>query len=142
MITERNSATTPSTSERTTYFALLYSVTQSSDYFYGDTSLWGSKKGKRTIVRNTWRLRHSLLLFRGTIFEWGINRNYDMNRTPRHCAIKWSWGRKGESKCLLSDAKTWTRAYKRRYGKYRLLFNNCHDFVNRLGRYLATNCGR
>jgi hypothetical protein len=80
------------------YFVLLYSLAKSSDYFYGDTSLWLFKKikklKKRSIVSYTWTLRHSLLIFRGTIFEWGIDDSYYMRRTPRDCDISWSWRRK------------------------------------------------
>ena len=120
----------------------------SSDYFYGDTSLgwWGKKSKRGKIVSNTWRLRHSLLLFRGTIFEWGIKRSgvktYDMSRSLGDCKISWTYSRKGESRCLLSDAQTWTKAYRRHYGGYKLFSNNCHHFVNRLGTYLKTDCGR
>ena len=124
---------------------LFCPLDRSSGYYYGSTSLsfWG-KRG--SIVRNTWRLRHSLLQFRGIIFEWGIKRNgvktYDMGRSLSDCKIKWSYSKKGYSRCLSSDAQRWTRAYRGRYGKYRLFSNNCHHYVNKLGRYLATNCGR
>jgi hypothetical protein len=129
-----------------TYTHLICLAGRSSDYFYGQTSLgWWGKKGKRNIVSNTWTLRHSLLLFRGTIFEWGIKRGgvktYDMGRSLNDCKISWK-GRKGESRCRLSDAQAWTKAYRRKYHGYRLFSNNCHHFVNRLGGYLQTNCGR
>ena len=123
---------------------IFFSLASYSAYYYGSTSLWGGKKGKRAIVRNTWTLRHSLLQFRGKIFEWGLGKSktYSMTRALGDCKIRWSWGRKGESRCLLSDAENWTRRYRSNYGSYKLLSNNCHHFVNRLGRYLASNCGR
>lgn len=114
---------------------------QSNDYFYGTTKLFGSSK-KRDIVSNKCLLKHSLLLFRGQIFEWGKSYNGVTNRRPGDCKITWTWTSKEESRCPLSDAKTWAHSYKNKYGKYHLLKNNCHYFVNRLGHYLQTNCGR
>ena len=113
--------------------------TLGTQYYYGSTSLF---KGKKRVFK--WSLKHSLILFRGKIFEWGLGRpkTYKMNRSPSDCKIKWTWSSKGSSRCRLSDAETWTRNYRRRYGGYRLFTNNCHYFVNRFMSYLRSNCGR
>ncbi|CAB4003728.1 Hypothetical predicted protein [Paramuricea clavata] len=112
-----------------------------SEYFYGTTSL--NKDRKREFSVFKWKLDHSLLMFRGKIFEWGMgdSKTYKMNRNPSQCSITWSSGSKGTSKCLLSDVEEWTRNYPKRNGEYHLLKNNCHYFVNRLVRHLNTDCG-
>lgn len=117
-----------------------------SDYFLGEMSIPDTILGrnKRNII-SPWTFSHSLLLFRGKVFEWGIRSgwrlNYYMDRRPSSCTIKWHWGSKGSSKCSLRDAEKWTREFGRKY-RYSLLWNNCHHFVNHLVKYLSTNCGR
>lgn len=122
------------------FFFSLY-IAKTSDYFYGDASLFAGRNKRGFRVR-TWRFRHSLLLFRGVIFEWGIKRSHYMKRPLTSCNVKWRRNKRGKSRCLLSDVKKWTRAYHRRYGRYRLFRNNSHHFVNRLSKYLDKNCGR
>ena len=124
-------------------FCSCYSflVSASADYFYGTTSLFKGRKREFSVFQ--WKLDHSLLMFRGKIFEWGLGdqKTYKMNRDPSQCSISWSSGSKGRSKCLLSDVEDWTEDYPNEYGKYDLLTNNCHFFVNRLVKFLNTNCG-
>lgn len=88
-----------------------------------------------------WTFNHSLILFRGKVFEWGINFTYFMNRRPSSCYINWHRGKKGTSRCSLADIEDWTRAYGKKY-TYNLLTNNCHVFSNALAKHLDTNCGR
>ena len=122
-----------------------------NDYFYGSTKLC-LFRGKRGIVSTT-KWAHSLLLFRGKIYEWGSD-DYPwptMGRSPSSCDINWRFYRIGTSKCTKSDIDKWNDAYKRsfpykilwskRYG-YNFLFNNCHHYVNRLAAKLKSNCGR
>ncbi|CAB4002033.1 Hypothetical predicted protein [Paramuricea clavata] len=111
-------------------------------YYLGEMSLPDAKKGKRKRdIIWPWTLTHSMIRFRGNVFEWGINKTYYMNRSPSSSQIWWHRGAKGHSKCLLSDVKSWTKAYGRS-NTYHILANNCHMFVNRLAKYLNTNCGR
>ena len=112
-----------------------------NNYYVGEMSLFKAKgKGKRFVIW-PWSISHSMLLFRGKVFEWGINRTYYMRRDPSSCYIKWRSRSEGSSRCTLNDAKRWTRKYGRK-NTYNLLFNNCHMFVNALANYLKSNCGR
>ncbi|CAB4007689.1 Hypothetical predicted protein [Paramuricea clavata] len=130
------------TSVNTCSYPQQYKSDTSSPYYLGEMSLSDAIKGKRKrYVIWPWTLTHSMILFRGKVFEWGINYTYYMNRSPSSCQITWHWGAKGFSKCSLSDVESWTRAYGRS-NTYDILSNNCHMFVNRLAKYLNTNCGR
>ena len=133
------------------FILLLYwNLAQSNDFYYGSTSL--SKKGRKRGIPGTRTPRHSLLLFRGTIFEWGIatgaggwwlwkTRSFRIGYNPASCDISWHNHREGESRCTKNEIITWTRQYEGRYGKYSLLDNNCHHFVRHLRSKLNTNCG-
>ena len=113
-----------------------------NSYFLGQMRLSDAIKGrgKRNVIF-PWTPTHSMILFRGKIFEWGINYSYYMYRNPSSCVITWSWSAKGQSRCSLWDVERWTRAYGRTH-TYNILWDNCHMFVNRLAKYLNTNCGR
>ena len=113
-----------------------------SDYYVGQMSLADAMKGrKKRGVIFPWTLTHSMILFRGKVFEWGINKSYYMSRDPGSCKITWRRRWASFSKCTLNDAVTWTKRYGRR-NTYNIVFNNCHMFVNRLSRYLYSDCGR
>ena len=110
-----------------------------ADYFVGEMSLLDAKgKGKRAAI---WPLTpsHSMILFRGKVFEWGINYSYYMGRSPSSCKITWRSTRESYSRCTLSQVEQWTRDYGAN-NIYNLAFNNCHMFVNRLAKYLYSDC--
>ena len=118
----------------------LFFIAEYNDYFYGHSSLW-NRRSKRAVISTT-RLRHSLLFFRGKIFEWGSKR-YPWPRLGRplsSCAINWQFVKKGRSKCTMDEIETWNLHYVSKYGRYRLFSNNCHHFVNRLAFKLSRDC--
>ena len=108
-----------------------------SDYYVGETPL---NRRKRMAIF-PWTYSHSMIFFRGVVFEWGINDSYYMSRSPSSCQITWRSASESSSKCTLNDAKTWTRDYGRK-NTYSWKTNNCHMFVNRLAKYLNDDCGR
>lgn len=116
------------------------SIAETNDYFYGHTSLW-NRRNKRAMVSTT-RLRHSLLLFRGKVFEWGSKRYPwpELARLPWSCNIKWQFVKKGRSQCSLNEIEIWNLRYVIKYGRYRLFSNNCHHYVNRMAYKLRTDC--
>ncbi|XP_046842781.1 uncharacterized protein LOC124436850 [Xenia sp. Carnegie-2017] len=111
-----------------------------NDYFYGSLSLWPGLK-KRDIVK-TFRLTHSVLLFRGKVFEWGSEKYKwpEMGRPSSSCKLKWNYEKKGRSRCSLDEIEVWNSQYEAKYSRYRLITNNCHHYVNRLADKLKTNC--
>ena len=95
-------------------------------------------KGKRNVIW-PWTVSHSMILFRGKVFEWGIGKTYYMGRSPSSCQITWRSNRESYSSCTLSQVENWTRNYGAT-NTYNLLTNNCHMFVNKLAKYLYDDC--
>ena len=112
---------------------------RNADYYVGEMSLWDAKgKGKRNVIW-PWTISHSMILFRGKVFEWGIDKTYYMKRSPSSCKITWRSKKESFSRCTLRQVERWTRDYGAK-NNYNLLTNNCHMFVNRLAKYLYSDC--
>lgn len=126
-----------SLSQNPLYIEHLYFLGPQGEYFYGTTEL--GKGGKRVF---TLKPKHSLLMFRGKMFEWGFGtpKTYRMDRNPAQCSISWEFVSKGMSKCRLDQIEQWTQNYPNLHGGYQVTTNNCHYFVNRLMEHLKTNC--
>lgn len=82
------------------------------------------------------------MLYRGKIFEWGSKRYPwpTLGRPVWSCGIRWDFERKGSSNCTLEEVELWSENYAMKYGRYRLLKNNCHHYVNRLAYKLGKDC--
>ena len=120
----------------------LFFLDYNSDYYVGEMRL-GDTRRKRNVIF-PWKLKHSMILFRGKVFEWGIMnssglRSYDMTRDPSSCKITWRSNRESYSSCTLSQVENWTRNYGAT-NTYNLFRNNCHMFVNKLAKYLYDDC--
>ncbi|XP_071965668.1 uncharacterized protein [Antedon mediterranea] len=91
------------------------------------------------------RLTHSMLTFRGKVFEWGvlplspISRNFGwMNRKSESKCISWDVAPRGTSRCSLEEATAWAENYHLVEGSYNLLLNNCHMFVKKMIQFLES----
>ena len=118
-----------------------------ADYYVGEMGLLEALDGikgkrKRRSAIYPYTISHSMILFRGKVFEWGAifgYHQYYMRRNPSSCLIRWRPRRESYSSCTLSQVEAWTR----RYGatkRYNLFTNNCHMFVNNLAKYLYSDC--
>ncbi|XP_033122974.1 uncharacterized protein LOC117121773 [Anneissia japonica] len=94
-----------------------------------------------------YRPTHSLLRFRGQVFEWGVaplslrfRSRGSMNRDPSSQCITWDNAPRGKSACTLAQAQEWADNYHSTYGSYNLLLNNCHMFVIEMMTFLETGC--
>ncbi|KAJ8299778.1 hypothetical protein KUTeg_023838 [Tegillarca granosa] len=103
-------------------------------YYFGTTNLWCIKKYKRGAApsRGTWTLKHRWIYYEGFYFErLGNGEVYGKQPTA---ASKCSWRREsspaGYSSLSVNCIKRCTEKYRARYGRYRLLSNNCHHFAN------------
>lgn len=94
--------------------------------------------------RGTSRVNHSVLLFRGKVYEWGSSEYPwpNLGRNPSSCDIQWNWTPKSWSKCITRDTKQWSDNYKGTYGEYKVISNNCHHYAKRLAAKLFGDCGR
>ncbi|XP_035689179.1 uncharacterized protein LOC118424633 [Branchiostoma floridae] len=118
----------------------------SAPFYHGTTPL----NLRRSVdeVGTLWPV-HRVLIFRETVFEWGVGSDnfadkvaWEGVREPSDCSVSWSGSAAGSSSCTLQQAMDFSRGYKTRYGSYDLLFNNCHLFVNRMMNYLDSGCTR
>jgi hypothetical protein len=86
---------------------------------------------------------HRLLRYRGRVFEWGGgSRGYHVGPTESvlDCPVTWESQPAGQSACPADRLVAWTAGYRRRYGAYNLLSNNCHQFANRAVAFLLHGC--
>ncbi|KAJ8299508.1 LOW QUALITY PROTEIN: hypothetical protein KUTeg_023568 [Tegillarca granosa] len=103
-------------------------------YYFGTTNLWCIKKYKRGAApsRGTWTLKHRWIYYEGFYFERLGNGEVYGNKPT--AASKCSWRREsspaGYSSLSVNCIKRCTEKYRARYGRYRLLSNNCHHFAN------------
>ena len=111
---------------------------------YGETwplaCTWTNGRKKRSYDPPTvWvhKLTHRWLNYQGYYYEFGPSGAW-WNTYPawRHCNQEGEYVTSSDvdTECLQGYA----RNYKRRYGNYNVLTNNCHHFVNRLGSVLCT----
>ncbi|XP_078311626.1 uncharacterized protein LOC111134274 [Crassostrea virginica] len=113
-----------------------------SPYYFGTTSLWCLSKGKRGAPsRSTWSLTHRFIYYKDFYFEFLGNSNAVIGTSARdshRCSSSREGSPAGYSRLSLDCIKGCARNYRCRYGKYNLLWNNCHHFTNRFSAVLCT----
>ena len=99
--------------------------------------------GRDTIRRPDWHYIHRLIYYRQHVFEWGAGaRGYYIgpHAAVPDCPTQWEVQPAGRSACSYARLEDFATGYKRRYGGYNLIANNCHHFANRAAELLASNC--
>ena len=113
-------------------------------YYFGTTSLWCMVKGKREASpsRPTWTLKHRWIQYGGHYFErlksQGDVYRYGSPSDSSHCSTKRESKPAGYSNLSIDCLKRCTDNYKKKYGSYHWLNNNCHDFANRFSDMLCS----
>ncbi|XP_078575542.1 uncharacterized protein LOC144861492 [Branchiostoma floridae x Branchiostoma japonicum] len=130
-------------------------------YYVGEVSLqsWASSgslcwlssslpSGKREVDEDEsiYEPNHSVLFYRGVIYEWGMRDNnaadkgtWEGVRPVGDCSVQWK-SSSGYSFCSIDEVYQFSRGYKDRYGEYSVRTNNCHHYVNRMMAYLWSDC--
>ncbi|KAK3085553.1 hypothetical protein FSP39_005253 [Pinctada imbricata] len=108
------------------------------------------KKGKRSAPsRYTLQLDHRFIYYDGWYFEFGIFGGKSVGIFNRmalasdRCPSRIERRPAGYSRVSVDCLKRCTNSYRREFGKYNLLSNNCHHFANYLARvlyYYSTGC--
>jgi hypothetical protein len=84
---------------------------------------------------------HRLFRYRGHVFEWGSGaRGFHVGpaESVTDCPVTWEDTPAGRSDCPPESLANWTGDYRRRYGGYNILTNNCHHFANRAAALLLS----
>ena len=100
-------------------------------------------KGKREASpsRPTLQLKHRWILYDGYYFERMTNKDvytYGHSVAMHKCYTKREGRPAGYSSIGVQCMKRCTDKYKRKFGRYRLIRNNCHHFANRMADILCT----
>jgi len=96
-----------------------------------------------SIDRPDWHYIHRLIYYKHHVIEWGAGaRGYYIgpHAAVTECPTTWEVLPAGRSTCSVAQLRLFATSYKRQYGGYNLLANNCHHFANRAARLLVNNC--
>eukprot|EP00105_Crassostrea_gigas_P005513 XP_011419147.1 PREDICTED: uncharacterized protein LOC105322243 [Crassostrea gigas] len=115
-----------------------------SPYYFGTTNLGCMMKygkGKRRAPwRSTIALTHRFIYYKGFYFEFMSN-SYAYYSRQRYkgdkCSGKMERSPAGYSELSVECIKGCAKNYRCKFGKYRLIRNNCHKFANRLSAVLC-----
>jgi hypothetical protein len=100
-------------------------------------------KRQASISRADWHYIHRLIYYKQHVFEWGAGaRGYYVgpHAAVTDCPTTWEVLPAGHSTCSVEQLRLFATSYKRTYGGYNLLANNCHHFANRAALLLLRNC--
>jgi len=113
-------------------------------YYFGKTKLFCMIKGKRGAPsRFTWSLSHRCIYYKGLYYEFGIGsaKDYHISTSPyqgKKCRARRERSPAGYGVITRSCLKKCAQRYKSKYGRYKLLSNNCHNFANRMSHILCS----
>ncbi|XP_048747519.2 uncharacterized protein LOC125659779 [Ostrea edulis] len=119
------------------------SRTGAAPYYFGTTNLscLSKQKGKRGAPwRGTWSYTHRFIYYRGKYLDLLGNSRVAIS-SRRFGGHRCSGGREGSpagySEVSLACIEGCARNYRCTFGRYRLLWNNCHHFANKISQVLC-----
>ena len=82
------------------------------------------ERERRTIILG---LKHAAVRYQGNHYDFSKNGKVAINRTSENfSSTKWKWEKRGSSYCTLEELDKFNEGD---HGEYRLVTNNCQDYV-------------